>query len=151
METTNEKNTATLTHLSTLSQFFIPFGNYIFPIIIWSTNKEKSSFVSFHGKQSLNFQLSILLYSLLLCLIALPILIFAVVDSFPFTLNFDHSTFSFSNLHLENCSGLVIIGGVALLLLFILKATEFFLVLYASIKASNGEKYCYPLSIPFLK
>jgi uncharacterized Tic20 family protein len=28
---------------------------------------------------------------------------------------------------------------------------EFFLIIYASIKASNGEKYKYPLTIPFIK
>jgi uncharacterized membrane protein len=29
-----------------------------------------------------------------------------------------------------------------------LKAAEFFLIIYASIKTSNGEKYKYPITIP---
>ena len=43
--TTSEKNVATITHLSTLTQYFIPFGNYIFPILIWSSKKNESEFV----------------------------------------------------------------------------------------------------------
>ena len=54
METTTEKNTATFTHLSSLTQYFIPFGNYIFPILIWSSQKGKSEFVDHNGKQVLN-------------------------------------------------------------------------------------------------
>jgi uncharacterized Tic20 family protein len=83
METTNNKNLATFAHLSTLSQYCIPFGNYIFPILIWSTNKDKSEFIDFNGKQVLNFQLSIFLYTLILALIAVPIFIVTIFSSIP--------------------------------------------------------------------
>lgn len=66
---TSERNTATFIHLSTLTQYFIPFGNYIFPIIIWSAKKSESEFVDISGKNVLNFQLSMLLYSLLAMII----------------------------------------------------------------------------------
>jgi uncharacterized Tic20 family protein len=36
METTIEKIPQHL-HLSALTQYFIPFGNYIFPILFWSS------------------------------------------------------------------------------------------------------------------
>ena len=84
MENTNETNTATFTHLSTLTQYFIPFGNYIFPILIWTSKKEKSEFIDHHGKQVLNFQLSLLLYSLALLLIAVPIFIITVFNNDSF-------------------------------------------------------------------
>nr|MBP8066618.1 DUF4870 domain-containing protein [Flavobacterium sp.] len=32
-----------------------------------------------------------------------------------------------------------------------LKVVEFFLIIYAAVKTSNGEKYNYPLSISFLR
>ena len=83
MEKTSEKNTAAFTHLSTLSQYIIPFGNYIFPLIIWTNYKDKSEFADHHGKQALNFQLSILLYSLILALIAIPIFITVVLQNIP--------------------------------------------------------------------
>ena len=55
MTTTNNKNIATVLHLSALTQYIIPFGNYIFPIVIWSSKKDESEFVDFSGKQVLNF------------------------------------------------------------------------------------------------
>ena len=72
MTTSNEKNTATLLQLSLLSQYLIPFGNFIFPLLIWSSKKNESKFVDTHGKQALNFQLSMLLYSLIALIIAIP-------------------------------------------------------------------------------
>ena len=57
METKNEQTLAALLHLSSLSQYFIPFGNLILPIIIWSSKKEKSEDIDYHGKQVINFQL----------------------------------------------------------------------------------------------
>ena len=150
METTNTKNLATFTHLSTLSQYCIPFGNYIFPILIWSSNKDKSEFIDYNGKQVLNFQLSLLLYSLVLAVIAVPILITSFFSSIPSNVILNEAYFE-NHFSLENITGIVIIALVAILLLASLKVAEFFLIIYASIKASNGEKYKYPLTIPFLK
>ena len=150
METTNTKNLATFTHLSTLTQYCIPFGNYIFPILIWSSNKDKSEFIDYNGKQVLNFQLSLLLYSLVLAVIAVPILITSFFSSIPSNVILNEAYFE-NHFSLENITGIVIIALVAILLLASLKVAEFFLIIYASIKASNGEKYKYPLTIPFLK
>jgi uncharacterized Tic20 family protein len=58
-----KKNTA-FTHLSALTQYFIPL-EIIFPIL-FGVQKRSSEFVDHHGKQVLNFQLSLLLYSLVL-------------------------------------------------------------------------------------
>jgi uncharacterized protein len=151
MESTTEKNTAAFTHLSTLSQYIIPFGNYIFPIIIWSTNKDKSEFVNHHGKQTLNFQLSLLVYSLVLALIAIPIFIVTVLKNIPFNEWNDHHDFSFNDFSFGGNGGMITVGLIAVFLFFCIKVAEFFLIIYASIKASNGEKYNYPLTIPFLK
>ncbi len=56
METTNEKSTGALIHLSVFTQYFIPLGNFIFPTIIWGARKKDSDFVDHHGRQALNFQ-----------------------------------------------------------------------------------------------
>jgi uncharacterized Tic20 family protein len=156
METTNEKNLATFTHLSSLSQYCIPFGNYIFPILIWSSKKDKSEFIDFHGKQVLNFQLSMFLYTLLLGLIAVPIFLATVLNNISLnTLINDHNCmshrFNFHHFSIENISGIIIVGFIAVLAFIGLKVAEFFLIIYASLKASNGERYKYPLTIPFLK
>ena len=151
METNSERNTATFTHLSSLSQYIIPFGNYIFPIVIWTSKKDKSEFVDYHGKQVLNFQLSLLLYSLTLAAIAIPAFLFVMFQNIAFETITNGNDYDFNNLHLENHIGLICIGLIAVFLFVVLKVAEFFLIIYASIKASNGEKYKYPLAISFLK
>jgi uncharacterized Tic20 family protein len=151
METSSEKNTATFTHLSTLTQYFIPFGNYIFPILIWSSYKDKSEFANHHGKQALNFQLSLLLYTLILALIAIPIFIIVFLQNIPMEAVFNNEDFVIRNFNFDGNIGLLSIGATAVLLFGLLKIVEFFLVIYASIKASNGEYYKYPMTISFIK
>jgi uncharacterized Tic20 family protein len=151
METSSERNFATFTHLSTLTQYFIPFGNYIFPILLWSSKKDKSEFVNHHGKQALNFQLSLLLYTLILALIAIPIFVFVIFKNIPMDVIINDNDFTMNNFNLGDNIGILSIGVLAILIFGMLKVVEFFLVIYASIKASNGELYKYPLTIPFIK
>lgn len=151
METTNEKNLAAFTHLSALSQYCIPFGNYIFPILIWSTKKDKSEFIDFSGKQILNFQLSIFLYTLVLGLVAVPILIATIFSTIPLDILVNDVDAVFDHLSLENISGIIIVALIAVLTVIGLKIAEFFLIIYASLKSANGEKYEYPFTIPFIK
>jgi uncharacterized Tic20 family protein len=151
MESTNQKNLATFTHLSTLSQYCIPFGNYIFPILIWSTNKDKSELIDHQGKQAINFQLSILLYSLVLAVIAIPIFIVTVFNNIPLNTVINDEQFMADHFSVENVTGVVIVAIIAILLFVALKVAEFFLIIYASLKASSGDYYKYPLTIPFIK
>lgn len=151
METSTERNTATFTHLSALSQYIIPFGNYIFPILIWTSGKDKSEFVNHHGKETLNFQLSLLLYSLVLAIIAIPILVLTIFKNIPFQKLIHHHDFVFNDFTFGDNIGIITIGLVSVFIFFGLKIAEFFLIINASIKASNGEKYKYPLTIPFIK
>jgi uncharacterized protein len=151
METPTEKNTATFTHLSALTQYFIPFGNYIFPILIWSSKKDKSEFVDHNGKQVLNFQLSLLLYSLVLIMIAVPIFLITFLKNIPFEALINDHDIVLRNFSFEDNIGMLTVGLVAVLIFGLLKIAEFFLIIYASIKTSNGEKYNYPITIPFLK
>lgn len=151
MTTTNEKNIATFLHLSALTQYIIPFGNYIFPIVIWSSKKNESEFVDQNGKQVLNFQLSIFLYMVVLSLIAIPIFIYSIFKNVPMNdIDFDRH-YVIENLSAGNITGITILGIIAVLLFFFLKVIEFILIIYAAVKASNGEAYKYPLSIPFFK
>jgi len=151
MTPTNEKNTATFLHLSALTQYVFPFGNYIFPIVIWSSKKNESEFVDYSGKQVLNFQLSIFLYSMILCLIAIPIFIYAIFKNIPFDKIIGNDDFLIENLTAGNITGLTILGLLAVMLFLFLKVIEFNLIIYAAVKSSNGEKYKYTLSIPFFK
>ena len=151
MESTTEKNIATFTHLSTLTQYFIPFGNYIFPIILWSTKKNESEFVNHNGKQVLNFQLSLLLYSLLLLMIAIPTILISIFKDMSLSALMNNHDFEFSNFNFDANIGFLTVGIVSLLVFGILKVAEFFLIIYAAIKTSNGENFNYPITIPFIK
>ena len=60
-----------LTHLSQLITLIVGFGSLLLPLILWLTNKEKVYQMDEHGKNIINFQLSILIYSL----ICLPLIL----------------------------------------------------------------------------
>ncbi len=149
MKTSNEKSIAAITHLSSLSQYLVPFGNYIFPLLIWTFTKDKSKFVNYHGKQVLNFQLSYLLYSLLLLCIAIPAFVIGVYKLFK--THYNSSSFELSLLVPESLNGVALIGFIALLLFVILKFSEVFLTLYAAFKSADGKFYSYPLTFRFIK
>jgi hypothetical protein len=61
-------------HLSALSGFIIPFGNVIGPLIIYSLKKDEYAFVADQGKESLNFQTSVLIY-LIICGLAVLLVV----------------------------------------------------------------------------
>jgi len=123
MITQNDKNYSSITHLSSFSGWFFPFGNIIVPLVLWSVRKNESSYIDTHGKSAVNFQLSFLLYGFLLALLFVPIVIFTL------------------GLGLIA----IIIGIIPALLLKIA------LIIIASMKASNGEFYKYPFTIEFIK
>ena len=151
MKTTTEKNRATFTHLSALTQYFIPFGNFIFPILFWTSKKEESTFVDYSGKQILNFQLRLLLYSIGLALITIPVFILILFNNVPVNTIIYDDSFVIDNFIFGDNLGLITLGLTTVFIFICLKAAEFFLIIYASIKTSNGEEYKYPITIPFIK
>ena len=75
-----ERQWALICHLSALSGYVIPFGNLIVPIIIWSMKKEEMPMVDEHGKEVINFQISMTIWMiiagvLIFVLIGIPLLI----------------------------------------------------------------------------
>lgn len=148
MITNHQKNIATFIHLSTFSRFLVPLGNFIGPIILWTTNKEKSEFIDQHGKQAINFQISILLYTLIIGMLTIPFFIFKLASGLDF-INWN----GFHDFHLnigKPSPLLYITGGLGFLAVvgFIL---ELIFIVIASLKARDGELYQYPLTINFLK
>lgn len=78
--TEDEKNWAIFCHLSALFGYIIVLGNVIGPLIVWLVKKDNSDYINEHGKAALNFQISILIYSIiagiLVCIIiGIPLLI----------------------------------------------------------------------------
>ena len=61
-------------HLSALAGLVVPFGNVIGPLVIWLVQRDKSPFIDDQGKEAINFQLSLLIYSAV-CFLAILILV----------------------------------------------------------------------------
>lgn len=54
-----------ITHLAQLLTYVTGFGGLIVPLVIWATQKDKVDGMDAHGKAIVNFQLSILIYTIL--------------------------------------------------------------------------------------
>ncbi len=73
----DEQNWAMICHLSALSGFVIPFGSLIGPLVVWQIKKDTMPLVDQHGKEALNFQITVAI-ALLICFV----LIFVVIGLF---------------------------------------------------------------------
>lgn len=143
-----DKTVAALIHLSTFSQFFFPLGNFIFPLILWMAKKE-DPFVNEHGKQALNFQISLYLYSIFLVLIGL-----AGAVIIGLNMDFEHPFYFTDHLNFigspAEAMPLMIYVLVIVLLLLSLFILNIYGVISATIKANEGQRYNYPLTINFI-
>ena len=74
MDQKQERTWAMFCHLGALAGYIIPFGNIIAPLIIWLVEKEESKLVDRQGKESLNFQISIVIY----CAVAVPLILLLI-------------------------------------------------------------------------
>jgi uncharacterized Tic20 family protein len=103
-----------LCHASALAGCFLPaVAHIIGPLIIWLLKKDQ-------GKESLNFQISMLIYTALLGVVFFILM-------------------------------WVLIGFLLLPLFGVLYLLDIVLVIVASIKASEGKMYRYPLTIRLIK
>src|SRR5205809_3531664 len=102
-----------LCHASALLGLFFHFlGHILGPLIVWLVKRGDSPEIDAYGKESVNFQLSMLIYSIISGILCL-----------------------------------VLIGFVLLAILHVLNVV---FVIIASIRASEGNFYRYPLTIRFL-
>ena len=109
-----DHNLEMLCHLLGLALFTsIPFANVIAPLIFWLWKREINPSVDAHGKEAINFQISMSIYGLVA---ALSLFIF-----------------------------------IGIVLLPIVLVTQVVLTIIASVQASKGNFYRYPLTIRFLK
>jgi hypothetical protein len=60
-----EQNWAMLCHLSALIGFVIPFGSILGPLVIWLVKRADMPLVDQHGKEALNFQLTVAILALI--------------------------------------------------------------------------------------
>jgi uncharacterized Tic20 family protein len=103
-----------LCHASALLGVFVHFpGHLLGPLIVWLAKRDDSPEIDAHGKESLNFQISMLIYNVIAAVFCL-----------------------------------VLIGFFFLAVLWVLNAV---FVIIASIQASDGKFYRYPMTIRFIQ
>jgi len=152
--TKHDRNLAASIHASVFSKFFIPFGNFILPLILWTANKNDNEFVDYNGKQALNFQISLLLYSIVLGIISIPFFVGFLPNVFDFdvfgfnhlnniNLNFDSDDFRFGSWLLP--------VGIAGLLQGALFVVNVVYTILATIRTNEGQTFEYPITIKFIK
>ena len=70
-----------LCHFAAFAGFIIPvIGSLLGPLIVWQIKKHESEFVDFHGKEAVNFQLTMLIayfisFILMFVIIGIPMMI----------------------------------------------------------------------------
>jgi uncharacterized Tic20 family protein len=102
-----------LCHASALLGVFFHFpGHILGPLIVWLAKRDDSPEIDAHGKESLNFQISMLIYNAIAAVFCL-----------------------------------ILVGFLFLGILWVLNAV---FVIVASIKASDGKFYRYPMTIRFI-
>ena len=111
---TNARSWAALCHASALLGVLVHFpGHLLGPLIVWLYKRDDSPELDAHGKEALNFQISMLIYNVIAAIFCL-----------------------------------VLIGFLFLAVLWVLNAI---FVIIASIQASDGKFYRYPMTIRFLQ
>lgn len=153
----HERNLSAVIHGSTLCRFFVPFGNFIFPLLFWLPNKKQYAFVDYHGKQALNFQISMTLYALVIGMISIPFFLGFLPNVFedgvmrwgswngfwPFRSTFDGDFW--------DMPGFVWPLGLTGLLEFGLFVINIVYTILATIKTNEGEYFKYPITIKFIR
>ena len=117
---------------------------------MWTTKKRESSYADYHGKQILNFQLSILMYSIFLFILAVPTILVTLLSNFSWN-EIENGNIILNNTNIDSLLGMGIFGAVCCVLFGILKILEFFYIIYGSIKANEGDYFKYPITINFIK
>lgn len=114
--------------------------NLLAPLIIWRFKKVQYPWIDLQGKESLNFQMSLTIYTLIIIFISL----FLILTSFSVAVTTNGSINQIKN----TLDSLLIV----LMSLFLFKLVlQSFVVTFAAIKAYNGEHYRYPLTVRILR
>lgn len=145
----DEKNTGMWMHLAPLiaipvNMFIpIPFLPFVVALVLYFTQRDKSEFVKTHGRESLNFQLTMVLFFIVLTTV---FIIFFGGSILSLITNGTEGNLFTENLY-ELIGGGIIIGVVGIVAFIV---TIVFLI-SASVKANQGLFYRYPISIRLVK
>lgn len=72
----SERSFAVYMHLSLLLQLVLSFLALIVPYMMWSSKREGSPFLDDHGREAMNFQISIVIWTIVFVVAAAPVAYF---------------------------------------------------------------------------
>jgi uncharacterized protein len=127
-----------------LVRFLFLFLSILGPLCVWQFKKNLDPAIDYHGKESVNFQLSLLIYWIILAILCFLLFYFTCrLLITPGETGLGKALIASAIMAITLMPGAVIsvIMGIA----------AFILVIFASIKASKGEFYRYPFTIRFPK
>jgi hypothetical protein len=78
----NEKNFIILMHISQFAGYIAPMLGFLLPLIMWLTNKDKNSFIDEHGRNIINWLISLVIYAAIagfLCLILIGFVLLGIL------------------------------------------------------------------------
>jgi uncharacterized Tic20 family protein len=110
----NVRTWTVLVHAIALIGFFVPIGGHIVgPLVIWLAKRDDSPQIDAHGRESVNFQVSMLIYNAI--------------------------------------AGILCFFLIGFFLLGVLHILNVVFVIIASIRASDGKRWEYPLALRLIK
>ena len=68
-----------LMHLSQFASYIVPAAGLVLPIVMWSTNKDKSEIIDQHGKNILNWMISSVIYIVISMILMLVLIGFVTI------------------------------------------------------------------------
>ena len=107
-------------HLSSLSMLVgVPFGNSG-PLVVWLLKRGDSPSIDAHGKEALNFQISVMLYLLIATAVTAGLMLILI--------------------------GILLVP-LLIVAVIVVPMLDLIFVVIAAVKASKGEFYRYPLTL----
>jgi uncharacterized Tic20 family protein len=140
MITLEEKNNAALIHLGGLAKYVFPCAGIIVPLLIWQSKRHQSTFIDKQGKEAVNFNISMMVYSFIITLLFLIPIFLLISDVITYGEYFDDRP------PINFIMGMIVVGVILIVELIL----EFILIILASVKASSGQDFKYPLTIKFI-
>jgi uncharacterized protein len=116
------RNWALAAHLSAFVGAWLLLA-FVGPLAVWAVKREDHPFVAHHAREALNFNLSFLLYGVVLAILTIPI---GLV------------TLGFGLIPIVLLGAALVVGWLVLTII-------------ASVAAANGEAYRYPFTIRFVR
>lgn len=148
LTTQEERSYASWCHLASLCYLLgVPFGHLLGPFVVWQMKKNESAYVDEQGKESLNFQLSMLIYTIAAVLVMVLFFIGLIGGGHLSTQKPGAGAPPPTIIALLVASGFI--GPVIGLLIF--PFIDLLLTIIAAMKASSGEHFRYPFTIRFLR